>query len=167
MRKLIGIVLALVCTLAMSATDVPGARINKVECTGSVSCSITTGTGYGSGISTPVINTLTITGSSDGGGGSSSGGGPYDGGTVGLDAGISTPWQGMQTFSVSGATWVTANTRIVCGVTYVDGGMTPEVAALAQLSIVVGNVTSGAFSVYVYSPNGAVGNFAINCVGAL
>lgn len=165
MKKAIGIVFACICALFMAATDVPGARINKVTCTGSVSCTITTGSGYGSGISTPVINTLTIT--YDGGAGGSGIGGPFDGGTVGLDAGISTPWQGMQTFSVSGATWVTSASRIVCGVTYVDGGMTPEVAALAQLSIVVGNVTSGAFEVYVYSPNGAVGNFAISCIGAL
>jgi hypothetical protein len=68
---------------------------------------------------------------------------------------------------VTGQTWVTAASKVVCGVLgTVDAGLTPEAIGIANLQVTVSDlVPSTGFTVNVASPYGLSGTISIHCTG--
>ena len=70
--------------------------------------------------------------------------------------------------AVTGQSWVTSTSKVVCGAfgTTADG-LTPEVVAVAGLSISVSNLSAGVgFTINIYSPYGLDGTVRVHCSGA-
>jgi len=74
---------------------------------------------------------------------------------------------GLYTFTVTGQTWVTATSVIVCAPlgTAADG-LTAEAIALAELRPVVSARVAGTgFTLNVYNPHGLAGTVRLQCLG--
>ena len=78
-----------------------------------------------------------------------------------------TATAGLYTFTVTGQTWVTTSSIIVCqplGTT--ADGLTAEAIALAELRPIVSNRIAGTgFDLLIYNPHGLAGTVRINCLG--
>jgi hypothetical protein len=75
---------------------------------------------------------------------------------------------GLYSTTVTGQTWVTGTSKILCTPfgTTADGG-TVELAAIADLQPTVGNLVAGTgFDLFVNNINGASGTFRFHCTGA-
>jgi hypothetical protein len=74
---------------------------------------------------------------------------------------------GFYSTTVTGQSWVTGTSKIVCSTfgTTADGG-TPELAAVAELEATVANRSAGVgFDLMIYNPHGASGTYRFHCSG--
>jgi hypothetical protein len=78
-----------------------------------------------------------------------------------------TATAGLYTFTVTGQSWVTTSSIIVCqplGTT--ADGLTAEAIALAELRpIVLNRIAGTGFSLLIYNPHGLAGTVRIHCLG--
>lgn len=89
------------------------------------------------------------------------------GAASGASTTISLTDTGVFSASLGGLTWVTATTKIVCGLYEgTSTGLTPELVAAANLTVSVSSIVVGdGFVVSVSNPYGLVGTVTIHCIG--
>jgi len=157
-RSLFGLVLAL-AFLSIASSYAPGQLmlqdegssqgvITKLNCVGSsVSCAVSAGTG-----------TMTV-----------SAGGAGNFVTWTIDFGSTVPMETMLTTTVTGQAWVTSSSIILCQLTAFstsDRAEGAEDAVLDDIKLAVANRVAGVgFDILAHAPEGATGQYIVNCTG--